>query len=91
MVEKILSVNSKLIVRWNCEIFNRKGMKCALGGSDGVCWSDTLVLSLVCNIVRLEGPSLGLLIDYTILTWVGNSLALIYGTKIGKPGGAYNG
>ena len=51
LVEKLLSVDSKLIVRWNGENINRKGLKWEMGGSDGVCESDTLGLRIVCNIV----------------------------------------
>ena len=47
---------------WNGEDEKRKGMKLALGVSDGVCESDTLWLRLVCEIERLECPSLGLLL-----------------------------
>ena len=43
---KLLSVDSKWIVRWNGEHFKRKGPKWALGGSDGVCESDTIVVTL---------------------------------------------
>ena len=42
-------------------------------------------LRLAWYIARWEGPSLGLLLDYTVLTWVGKSLSLIDGNKLGKP------
>ena len=51
------------------------GLTWTLGGSYGVCESDTLGLRLVRNIGRQEGPSLGILLDYTLGTWVGKSLA----------------
>ena len=47
-----MSIDSKLIVRWNGENAKRKGLKWALGGSDGVCESDTLGLRLLCDIGR---------------------------------------
>ena len=42
--------------------YQEKGLKWALGGSYEVCESDTLGLSLVYKIGRLDGPSLGLII-----------------------------
>ena len=44
-------------------------------GSNGVCDSDTLRLRLVCNIGRRKGASLSILIEYTLETWFGKSLA----------------
>ena len=49
-------------------------MKWTIGGSCGVCESDMIGLRLVCRIGIKEGPSLGLLLDYTIGTWVGKSI-----------------
>ena len=57
-------------------------LKWTLGGSDGVCESDTLGLRLVCEIGKQEGLSLGLMLEYTLGTWVGKSLDLIDGTKL---------
>ena len=51
------------------------GIKWTLGGSDGVCESDTLGLRLLFRIGRWEGPSLGILLEYTLVIWVGKSLA----------------
>ena len=51
------------------------GLKLKLGGSDGVCDIDTLGLRLLRKILRQEVPSLGLMIEYTLGTWVGKSLA----------------
>ena len=46
-------------------------MKWALGGSYGVCESDILGLMIVRDIIIREGPLLGLMIGYTLGTWVG--------------------
>ena len=50
-------------------------MKWTIGGSYGVCESDTIGLRLVCRIGIKEGPSLGLLLDCSLGTWLGKSLA----------------
>ena len=62
-----------------------------MGGSYEVCESDILGLRLVCEIGRRNGPPVGLLLDYTLGTLVGMSLALIDRTKLGKPVGDCNG
>ena len=51
------------------------GLKWTLGGSGGVCDSGTLGLRSVCEIGIWEGPSLGILLGYTLGTWVGKSIA----------------
>ena len=51
------------------------GLKWILGGSDGVCESDTLSLKILCRIEIWEVPSLGLMLEYTLVIWVGKSLA----------------
>ena len=68
MVEKLLCVDSKLIVIWNGENSKRKELKLLLGGSDGSFDSDTLGLRLVCDIGILEVPLLGILLEYTLVT-----------------------
>ena len=46
-------------------------MKWTMGGSYGVCDSDELGLRLVLEIGICEGPSLGILLEYTLGTWLG--------------------
>ena len=59
-------------------------LKWTPGVSFGVFDSDTLGLRLVCKIGIKEVPSLGIIIEYTLGTWVVKSLAVIDGTKLGK-------
>ena len=47
------------------------GLKWTLGGSDGVCESDTLGLRILYRIGIWEGPSLGLMLEYTLCLSVG--------------------
>ena len=49
-------------------------LKWTLGGSDEICESDTLGLRLICEIGRQVVPALGIMLEYTLGTWVGKSL-----------------
>ena len=51
------------------------GTNWTLGCSYEVYKSDTLRLRLVCKIEIQEGPSLGIMLEYSLGTWVGKSLA----------------
>ena len=53
----------------------RDGTEMDTGRLDGVCESDTLGFRIVCNIEIREVPSFGILLEYTLVTWVGKSLA----------------
>ena len=49
-------------------------IKWTLGGFYGVCERSTKGLRLVCEIGQQEGPKLSLLLEYTLETWVEDSL-----------------